>query len=357
MPGDGLVITRALHEGATLLLFGALVFVAVVAPPAGNGEGSTAAAQDPQSTAAARALARRIGALAGASLVVSLVTALVWFALEAERMSGLPFPDAAGSGALGVVATQTLFGGVWVLRFVAGLVLGVSMVVFRGRIFGAARVEAGRRSDAPLAATQARTGALILVPAAAYLGSLSLVGHAVGGVGAARWIDIGADTAHLLAAGAWLGALPGLAWLLGIARRAGSEALIDAAARATRRFSVLGGACVAILVVSGAVNAWHLVGSVPALVGTGYGRMLLAKLGLFAAMLALAADNRLRVAARVERHDLRALRTLARSAAVELALGLGIVIIVGRLGISTPAAEQPRSQWSPLVFASRVALP
>ncbi len=74
---------------------------------------------------------------------MSLVTALVWFALEAERMSGLPFPDAAGSGALGVVATQTLFGRVWVVRVVAGLAIGVSMLVFRRRIFGAGRARIG----------------------------------------------------------------------------------------------------------------------------------------------------------------------------------------------------------------------
>jgi len=62
---------------------------------------------------------------------------------------------------------------------------------------------------------------------------------------------------------------------------------------ATRRFSVLGIASVGALVASGAINGWILVGTPTALVSSSYGRLLLAKVGIFLVMLSVAAVNRL----------------------------------------------------------------
>ena len=53
---------------------------------------------------------------------------------------------------------------------------------------------------------------------------------------------------------------------------------IDDAAWATARFSRVAIACVSVLILSGIGNSWFLVGSVPALFGTAYGILLLAKL-------------------------------------------------------------------------------
>src|SRR6266700_1259161 len=58
------------------------------------------------------------------------------------------------------------------------------------------------------------------------------------------------------------------------------------------RFSSMGYVAVATLVGSGLVNSWFLVGSVSNLLKTLYGQILLGKLALFAAMLALATANR-----------------------------------------------------------------
>lgn len=150
-------------------------------------------------------------------------------------------------------------------------------------------------------------------------------------------LHVGADAPHLLAAGAWLGALPGFAFAASAASRSGSPAAFDAAVRATRRFSVLGIACVATLIATGTVNAWFLVGSRLALIGTSYGHWLIAKLALFAAMVAIAAYNRQRLSPRIGAGDGFALRQLARNARVELAVGVVIVAIVGHLGISVAA--------------------
>ena len=82
---------------------------------------------------------------------------------------------------------------------------------------------------------------------------------------------------------------------------------------------------VCVLVVSGLINAWYQVGDVPALIGTGYGRLLLAKLGLFAAILAIAVVNRGLLTPRLAGGDRGALRSLRRNAVLEIAAGIGIV--------------------------------
>ena len=122
--------------------------------------------------------------------------------------------------------------------------------------------------------------------------------------------------------------------------RASSAASLDIAAGAARRFSRLGIASVGALFLSGLVNAWYLVGDVPALLGTPYGQLLVAKILLFAAMVALAAINRRRLTPQVEERDASALRLLTRNAVLEIVAGIAIVTIVGALGVAIPAAHQ-----------------
>ena len=137
--------------------------------------------------------------------------------------------------------------------------------------------------------------------------------------------------------------------ILMIARRTGDVRSIAIAAEATRRFSVLGAFCVLTLLVSGIVNTYMLAGSLPALVGTPYGRLLLIKIGLFIGMVSIAAYNRQRLTPRLasaaagetsRAHG--ALAYLVRNSLTELALGLAILVVVGALGILTPGLhDQP----------------
>jgi Copper resistance protein D len=66
-------------------------------------------------------------------------------------------------------------------------------------------------------------------------------------------------------------------------------ASLAVARTATLRFSAFGVVAVGTLLVTGLINAFYLVGSIPALVGTNYGRLLAAKVALFFAMVAVAA--------------------------------------------------------------------
>ena len=105
-------------------------------------------------------------------------------------------------------------------------------------------------------------------------------------------------------------------------------------------FSLLGIASVSVLVASGLVNAWFLVGSISGLFGTPYGQLLVVKLAAFAAMLSIAAVNRWTLTPRLSSDDLMAVPLMRRNATLEIFGGILIVIIVGALGTMVPAAHQ-----------------
>jgi copper resistance protein D len=305
-----LAAARAVHFAAGLLVFGELVFALFIAAPV-----SRSAWLDRSS--AGEASRRRLGRVALWSIAAGIASWLVWLACEAVLMSGAPVDVALHGETLMAVLGKTAFGRLWLLRIVLAVILAVLL-------WSSTRVthHAVRRSLS--------YGALAI--AGAYLASLAWAGHAAAGT--ERSVQLTSDAVHLIAAGAWLGALPALAAFL--ARGPG----LDPAARATQRFSSLGVASVTALVCTGLVNAWYLVGDIPGLVGTEYGRLLLAKLTLFAAMLALAAVNRLVLSPRLSTGQSAAAASLRRNALLETAFGAGIVAIVGVLGITIPAAHQ-----------------
>jgi putative copper resistance protein D len=167
--------------------------------------------------------------------------------------------------------------------------------------------------------------------AALALATIALSGHAIGEKGADRAVHVCADALHLLAAGAWLGALVPLIAMLGRA----SEATSLLAAQATRRFSALGLACMGALLLSGIINACYIVSEPAALVHSLYGRMLLAKVAIFVGIVALAAINRVVLMPRL------AWRRLRELALAECLLGFTVIAIVGKLGITIPGPHHP----------------
>jgi len=302
---------RFCHFLCAMLLFGALVFTVFVAVPFWR-------EADSASLEAWRGLVPRALVLAAWVLAASIVSAAVWLVAEAAVMSGTPLPQAIRNDAIPIVLGSTGFGRLWIWR--AGLVLALVVLLVAIRRFGGTR-------------SRLRFIVGTLPVAALYLATLAWSGHAAAGPS----LELVADIAHLLAAGAWVGALPGLAFLLGCTPPAA------AAAAAVQRFSILGVASVSALVVSGVVNSWYLVGDLPALIGTDYGRLLLAKLALFAAMLALAAFNRWWLTARIKTgdgSDVAARVLLRRNAGVEFGIGIIVVAIVSALGEIAPAAHQ-----------------
>jgi len=179
----------------------------------------------------------------------------------------------------------------------------------------------------------------------AALASFAWTGHGAATEGPGAPLHLAADILHLLAAGVWIGALTALALMLRAASRAPNPASVRTLHAALAGFSGIGSAVVAALVLTGLVNSWFLVGfeGVGRMTASPYGLLLLAKLGLFAAMLALAAANRFAhtprlAAAMADEAPGAALRALRRSVLLETALAAAVVALVAVLGSLAPVS-------------------
>jgi len=187
-----------------------------------------------------------------------------------------------------------------------------------------------------------RPGAwLASVAGAIALASLAWSGHGAMDEGTLRFWHFLSDILHLLAAGAWLGAM--LALVL-MARGPLDEARIRSLAFAVRRFEWIGAVIVLTLSITGVVNYLFIVGARldEVLLGT-YGMLLAIKVLLFAGMLVLAALNRFHLGPALAQalrngHYVIAANALRRSVVVELAIALLIVALVAWLGTLSPEA-------------------
>jgi copper resistance protein D len=315
---DPLVYVRFVHFAATITVAGVVFFAVSIGEPAFR-----KAKHAPRLTAVIRF---RFACIAWIGLAVALLSGAAWLILTAAAMSGQPVAQTFSGGVLSVVLLQTEFGNDWLVRF--ALACCLAAIFFP--LFSAQ------------SAKPAWIGIAAPILAAAFVGSLAWAGHAIGGQGIEGIVHPAADILHLVAAAAWVGALIPLALLLQAAAQ-DSETL-GAARTATFRFSTLGMVAVGTLLVTGIINSWYLVGSVAALTGTDYGRLLLAKIALFAIMVALAAFNLLRLTPRIAQRESAstaapALRQLRRNAAIEATAGAMVIAIVAVLGTLPPASH------------------
>lgn len=216
-----------------------------------------------------------------------------------------------------------------------------------GKIRAAALLAVLPISFWPRAMPRVRWVALASLGAVA-LGSLAWTGHGAADDGPGGPVHLAADIVHLLAAGVWIGALAGLLILLWRAR-AGSnnrQERIALAHRALAGFGTVGAICVGLIILTGLVNSWFLVGvgNISSLAGSLYGRLLILKLVLFAGMLGLAGLNRFRLTPAVEAslgdgNAAAAMRSIGRSVAFEFSLAFVVLALVAWLGtLASPAA-------------------
>src|SRR3546814_5892977 len=121
------------------------------------------------------------------------------------------------------------------------------------------------------------------VTAAIALAPLAWTGHGAADEGLLGWVHLGADITHLLAAGIWVGAFAALCLL--IFRPADRMAVdhINLSHRALDGFARIGSIVAGLLILSGVVKSWILVGPsrLGSLFTSLYGALLTAKLLLF----------------------------------------------------------------------------
>lgn len=306
----GLVLSRFLHYAASTTLAGAAFFPLYAY-----------AGAEPER------LLRRRGKVLLWSAVLALIAGLAWFAFAVANMSGA-LVDVVDPEVVASVVRDTGFGAVWTARtLVAAALVAVTVL--------------------PPSRTSLGRDLLTSFLAAGLLASLAGAGHSQMEEGWQGAVHVAADAAHLLAAGAWLGGLVPLGFiLLGYGGKPAEAGAVDVDG-VLMRFSGMGYVAVATLVGTGLVNSWFLVGSVSSLVSNAYGWILIVKLVLFAGMLALAAANRFwlvpaleaagRSGAGASEAWRRQLRTHVLS---EQALGLLVLVCVSIIGTIRPAIGQ-----------------
>ncbi len=293
------MLARGVHIAATLLACGTIAFAVIIAEPTGA-----------KVRASFAALRHQLTVLTWFALALTILSGAAWLVLLASDILGASITDVCLHGGAWPVLFDTRFGLVWCVRLVLALLLGVLIC-------------------------QPATRGLQLAAAAALIALPALVGHAGASPGMAGNFHLVSDMVHLLAAGAWLGGLPAFALLL--ARARSEPGWDDVAVTATRRFSVVGILSVGGLLASGLTNSWYLLSGPRDLVTTDYGRLVALKIGLFAAMVTLAAVNRFYLTPRLPERS--ALRALLRNSIAEIGLGLCVVLFVAVLGTLPPAAH------------------
>ena len=279
-----LVLSRALHFCATAVLLGGggLLFLVM------------------KSGAQAGRTGER---LVRAAAALAIVSGLAWLAVTLAIITGDPSSLMRAEDWSAFWASA--FGPPWMVHLVLLAGCGVLLASHRPWMPGAAAILA-----AGLAIDQA------------------WLGHGATGSGSSGGFLLASHALHALAAYAWTGALPVLALLLL------AKSPPTAAARALALFSTAGLAVVATILVTGATNAAFHMGAASALLTTLYGRILVVKLTLFAAMLLLAFLNRT-AAARLGSTP-SASRQLLLNVLLEGGIGALVLSAAALLGMTAP---------------------
>lgn len=319
-------VVRAVQYAAIAVAGGALAFLVACWLP-GLAE---AAGSDPRWAASSQVFARRTRWLLVGAGVAGTISAVFAILLEGAQTRGVTLWGAASANVLADVF-DTRFGTVWQIALVCWLFIAISglarpttVPVLRPASVGATGLALAVR-EAPLVQLAIPLAALCLLP--------SLAGHT--SVDPPVVVMLPSNVLHVAAMAVWLGGIV----MLVVALRAALGPLETAdrtrlLAAVVSRFSVIAGATFAVLLASGVLQTVLELPSVSALVDTGYGRAILIKIILFAALVALGWLNRSRSLPGLRaagESPVLASRLLRRTLQVELGLGVAVIAVTGAL--------------------------
>lgn len=311
-----LAFTRAIHIAGSILLAAVFAFRLIILKPAA----STCGRAD-KSQAGFRDAWNRF-ALADWMLVIG--SGFIWFGLVAASIGGAATLFEVQPETFSIILLHTQFGHLWLVRYGCCFVLGVLFFI---------------RCHESIKAV------LSLV----ILASLAVAGHAGASASSAGPLVLAGDIVHLIAAVLWPGGLVPLLFVLWRESRAADRADWRFVAAVTQRFSTQSLIAVALIAMTGILNACFLVGNLRALLVTGYGELLLVKIGLFLPMISFGAWNLLVLKpalirrATVEKQQPTGspglVESLIRNVLCEILLGSGVVLVVGYLGVTPPPMQ------------------
>jgi copper transport protein len=267
------------------------------------------------------ALERRIVVASGLGAVVSLQAGIAAFSLRAEDALQLPFSSFLYGDLSPMTATR--FGQAFVV-----MTLGFALVL--ALLF--------------LAWLLDRTDLLVpaFVLALVFAGGLSWSGHDALDPGSS-WKTAIADWVHIAAASVWIG---GLATMVGLVWYGAPQLRRQAFLNFSRMATVL----IALVLGAGTYLSIVRLPHLHDLWTTGYGQVLLVKIGLVCFALMWGAFHHFVVAPALERADTGFLTRIGRSLAGESLVGVAVLLVAAILVDSKPP---PRPAPTPVVQAVR----
>ena len=292
-------IDRAVLFGALAVLIGGAVFLVAVWPRGRDD--------------------RRAARVVWGGWIGVAVTTVLGIALEGVYAAGLP---------LSKVFDPTVFRDVLDTRYGKVALVRLALLVVA---FPLLRLLLHRRNDGqehPVRAWWMVAAGLVGLGLAVTPG---LGGHA--GTGIQTGLAIPADMVHVAAMACWLGGLV----VLCVAVLPKGDA--DELRAVLPRYSALALGAIVALIVSGGYQAWRQVGSIDALKNTDYGRLLIAKLVVFAALIVAAAFSREIVNRRFRDYPPDEELEDAETVFEPLPVGVGVSSSGGGAGGSVPARQ------------------
>jgi copper transport protein len=239
------------------------------------------------------------------------VLGLVGLAVAQQQAAGVGFGSLVGTS----VGRALLWRAAGIVAAAAAAIVAVRSPAWRRPALAAAAVAAGLAMLAHVAAGHAASGSF-------------------------RWAKVAAQWAHFAGAGVWLGGLTAL--IVGIRGRPDERKAL-----AVRRFSMVAGASLAVVAVTGVVRAVNEVGGWGPLFSTSYGWVVLLKSGLLLPLVAFGAINRYRNVP-VAGRSLRGLRLVSRAELGVAAVILGAAAVLASL-VPPVLIPPPAEESAPLV--------
>jgi len=306
-----LVLARTLHIGSAMMLVALPFFMLVILKPIFPAD--TVQSYDSFCRGVIKGL--------WGALILEAVSGFVWFWFVTAQMSDQSPWGILDEADLSAVLWQTQFGQLWLVRAAVGVALGVALCFVSHK--------KARESLKP-----SRLNWLVLAISGVLLMTLAWAGHGASGIHY-HVLHLVADTLHLLVGAIWpLGLIPMVCFLWYIRRR-NQIVPADREIKALQRFSQISLVAVLLIVATGIINGWLMVGSWEALVTTTYGVLLLGKVVVVGIMIGLGAFNRLYLLPRMQ-GDPILFRTLRRTILAESGLALVVIFIVGTMGTTAP---------------------
>jgi copper transport protein len=340
LPSAAETAMRWIGMVAAVMIAGAAGFLLLVARPAGDFLDDDRRARV-QETSVAQAASLTL--LAGPLVFVSVCGEVL---LLADRLGGLDNLD--------TILLDTRGGQLWLSQI--GIAIAFQLLALPLLLSPAFR--------------QSGQGGIVFVPA--LIGALGLLmtyslgSHANAGAG--QFWSVASDFVHFVATAGWLGGLLQLPLILWWTQRRLEEPdRVLYRANVLDRYSWLSVVSVALLIGTGTFNGFVQLPNFPSLYETTYGRVLIAKLALIIPLLGVAALNAIFVkpalvraiddlhggdrSARPKGAELsrtserlaRLQRLLPRTAALEFALGVAVLVSVAVLAQTTTASGELRS--------------